>query len=200
MTNIKFPNSLEAEQQILGAVLLDNGLLSEAAQLDDDAFYNARHRRAFQAMKMLADNGEPITPLTVANCVGNKTDLSVTEISSWIHGLPLNMSIDPQIAILRDKLVKRKIIRDADAVIRNTADDADTGSNLAEQAAETFQSLLASSLIDRRPTMRLDEALERSYEFWERMATGKVVSVGTGMDEIDHALTGGGFGKGMFHV
>lgn len=201
MTGLKFPNSLETEQHLLGAIILDAALISEAAVLDDGAFYNTRTRRAFQAIKQLIDLGEQLTPLSIAESVGNTQELSVTEITSWTHGIPFQMSIEPLIARLRDKQLKRRLIKQADDVIREAQDESDTAANLAGKAAESFQSTLSGAdVTGGRPTLRIDAVLEESYERWERMSSGKIVTVGTGIDSIDTSLTGGGFEKGMFHV
>lgn len=197
MQNI--PNSLETEQQLLGAVILDESVLSEVATLDDDAFYNSQTRRVFQAIKHLADANEQITPLNIYNAIGTSA-VSMRDIANWAHGLPFQMKVEPLIAILRDKQVKRLLIQQADQIIRDASEESDTGTNITSKAASLFQDIHSSSLTGRRPTLHIAEAMEESYERWDKMANGKIITVGTGIDAIDKQLTGGGFEKGMFHV
>ncbi|HJT65662.1 MAG TPA: DnaB-like helicase N-terminal domain-containing protein, partial [Pyrinomonadaceae bacterium] len=60
------PNSSEAERAILGAVLLDNGLISQAIeQLRPEDFYVPSHRRIFVAMIALFERGAEINPILI---------------------------------------------------------------------------------------------------------------------------------------
>jgi replicative DNA helicase len=60
------PNSAEAERAILGSVILDNGLVSQAIELlKPDDFYVPSHRRIFLAMISLFERGSEINPILV---------------------------------------------------------------------------------------------------------------------------------------
>src|SRR5215475_187318 len=60
------PNSAEAERAILGAILLDNGLISQAIeQLKSEDFYVPSHRRIFNAMIALFEEGTEIKPILI---------------------------------------------------------------------------------------------------------------------------------------
>jgi len=60
------PNSSEAERAILGAVLLDNGMISQAIELlKPEDFYVPSHRRIFVAMTALFERGGEINPILI---------------------------------------------------------------------------------------------------------------------------------------
>lgn len=60
------PNSSEAERAILGAILLDNGLINQAIEmLEPSDFYVPSHRRVFTAMKALFERGSEINPILI---------------------------------------------------------------------------------------------------------------------------------------
>ena len=60
------PNSAEAERAILGAILLDNGLISQAIeQLKAEDFYVPSHRRIFLAMIALFERGAEINAILI---------------------------------------------------------------------------------------------------------------------------------------
>ena len=64
----KTPNDIEAEQRVLGAILLDNKTLKKARHiLVADDFFRERHRLIFLAMTTLADRNEPQDLITLTN-------------------------------------------------------------------------------------------------------------------------------------
>ena len=61
------PQSIEAEQSVLGGLLLDNGAWDRVADLITDRdFYRADHRTIFQHIAQLIENNKPADALTVA--------------------------------------------------------------------------------------------------------------------------------------
>src|SRR5438445_2309401 len=60
------PHSSEAERAILGGVVLDNGLISQAIELlRPEDFYVSSHRRVFTAMIALFERGAEINPILI---------------------------------------------------------------------------------------------------------------------------------------
>src|SRR5437867_11742955 len=70
------PWSNEAEQAILGAMLLDQDAALKAAELlDDTMFYKEGHRALFRAMIGLAERGDVIDPVMLRDELGRRGDL-----------------------------------------------------------------------------------------------------------------------------
>src|ERR687884_1038716 len=87
------PNSSEAERAILGAVLLDNGLISQAIeQLRPEDFYVPSHRRIFLAMIALFERGSEINPILIGEELRRDGALEsaggITFITNLTYGLP----------------------------------------------------------------------------------------------------------------
>ena len=60
------PSSAESERVILGAILLDNTLISQAIELlKQEDFYSPLHRRVFRAMTNLFESGDKIEPILI---------------------------------------------------------------------------------------------------------------------------------------
>src|SRR5262249_60376695 len=60
------PQSLDAEQSVLGGILLDNGALDRLAEiLHADDFYREAHRKVFRAMQALSERNEPVDLITL---------------------------------------------------------------------------------------------------------------------------------------
>src|SRR5678810_1337538 len=92
------PNSAEAERAILGAVLLDNGLISQAIeQLRPEDFYIPSHRRIFMAMIALFERGAEINPILIGEELRKENSLEsvggFTSINNLTYGLPHSTNI-----------------------------------------------------------------------------------------------------------
>src|ERR1700683_2833766 len=60
------PQNIEAEQSVLGAVLLENEAINQALEiLTADDFYRETHREIFRAMMDLSDHNQPVDAITL---------------------------------------------------------------------------------------------------------------------------------------
>ncbi|HUY18679.1 MAG TPA: DnaB-like helicase N-terminal domain-containing protein [Candidatus Binataceae bacterium] len=105
---------LDAEQSVLGAVLLDNEALKHAVEnLRSDDFYRDAHREIFRAMVELADRNRPIDAITLANALTTKTLLETIGGGAYIAELaacvPTAANIAHYARIVRDKAVLRRL-------------------------------------------------------------------------------------------
>src|ERR671928_631639 len=87
------PNSAEAERAILGAIILDNSLVSQAIELlKPEDFYVPSHRRIFLAMISLFERGSEINPILIGEELRREGELEstggVTFITNLTYGLP----------------------------------------------------------------------------------------------------------------
>src|SRR5215210_5854446 len=86
------PNSAEAERAILGAVILDNGLISQAIELlRPEDFYVPSHRRVFLAMVALFERGSEINPILIGEELKRDGALESTGGISFISNLFLGL-------------------------------------------------------------------------------------------------------------
>src|SRR5256885_14594453 len=75
------PWSNEAEQAVLGAMLLDQDAALKAAEvLDDTMFYREGHRLLFRSMIALTERGDVIDPVTLRDELVRRGDLDRSEI------------------------------------------------------------------------------------------------------------------------
>src|SRR2546422_2176134 len=84
------PWSNEAEQAVLGAMLLDQDAALKAAELlDDTMFYREGHRLLYRAMTALTERGDVIDPVTLREELGKRGDLRseehTSELQSRLH-------------------------------------------------------------------------------------------------------------------
>ena len=86
MEQIQIPNSAEAERAILGGVVLDNGLISQAIELvRPEDFYTPSHRRIFTAMVALFERGTEINPILIGDELKKEKALEAVGGISFIN-------------------------------------------------------------------------------------------------------------------
>jgi replicative DNA helicase len=107
------PHNLEAEESVLGAILLSKdaiGLIAEKLKPED--FYDKNNGKIFEAMMELYEMGKPIDILTVSKTLkknkGNKVDASY--ITDLLNAVPTAANIEHYAEIIREDATKRKLI------------------------------------------------------------------------------------------
>ena len=71
------PHSIEAEQAVLGGLMLKNDAFDSIAEvLADSDFYSKDHQLIFNAMHSLSADGQPFDPITLSEFLQNNNDLS----------------------------------------------------------------------------------------------------------------------------
>ena len=136
------PVSIDAERSILGAILLDNSLYDQAAELlGPDDFSLDAHRRIYARMRELQETGRPVDMITLAEELDRKREVEaiggVAYLSSLIDGVPERPSIEYYVRIVRNKALLRGLINIAQNAIAEAiehTDEADEVLNRAEQA------------------------------------------------------------------
>src|SRR5436309_12786072 len=125
------PWSNEAEQAVLGAMLLDQDAALKAAEvLDDTMFYREGHRLLFRSMLALTERGDVIDAVTLRDELVRRGDLDRAGGKEYrgtgIDVVPTAANIDYHARIVRDKAVLRRLIEAATAIIQDAYDGRTT--------------------------------------------------------------------------
>ena len=110
------PQNLEAEQCVLGSVMLQSGAIAKAAELlTADDFYRDAHQSIFNAMITLFDKGEPLDLITVSNLIKNNNELEKVGGPGYLATLtdivPMAANLSYYAKIVREKAILRKLIQ-----------------------------------------------------------------------------------------
>src|SRR5687768_4125176 len=110
------PHDVQAEQAVLGAVLLDMAALSPArALLSPEDFFNGRHQRIFAAMVELADRHEPIDPVTLGDLLESRGELTSIggrgELAEFVTAVASASNITHHSKIVLEHAKRRRLIR-----------------------------------------------------------------------------------------
>ena len=115
------PHSVEAEQSVLGGLLLDNSAWDRAADLlNPSDFYRYEHRLIFQAMKELVEGSKPADVVTVHERLQNMGKSQECGGLAYLNGLaqsvPSAANLRRYAEIVRERAVLRKLIEASDEI------------------------------------------------------------------------------------
>src|SRR5947208_2612605 len=155
------PWSNEAEQAVLGAMLLDQDAALKAAEvLDDTTFYREGHRLLFRSMIALTERGDVIDPVTLRDELVRRGDLDraggMEYIGALIDVVPTAANIDYHARIVRDKAVLRRLIEAATAIIQDAYDGRTTSKEQLGQRLLCSEGLVDAQRL-RRGQLRDDD-------------------------------------------
>src|SRR5213594_4220870 len=133
------PSTPDTERAILGAIILDNTLISQAVELLKPAdFYVPSHRRIFLAMIALFERSSEINPILIADELrrDNSLDSSggVLFLTNLTYGLPHVASIEQFARVVRGKSLLRQLVRVANKITGEALEEAEEPEIVLEQA------------------------------------------------------------------
>jgi replicative DNA helicase len=115
------PQSLDAEESVLGGILLDATALDRVVEMmGADDFYRESHRKIFRAMLALTERGEPIDLITLTDTLKARGDLQgiggATYLAELAEKIPSAANIAHYARIVREKAVLRSLITVANEI------------------------------------------------------------------------------------
>jgi replicative DNA helicase len=189
------PNSAEAERAILGSVVLDNGLVSQAIELlKPEDFYVPSHRRIFLAMIALFERGSEINPILIGEELRREGELEsvggFTFITNLTYGLPHFANIAHYAKVVRDKSLLRQLIKATNKITSEALEEEDEAEVILDHAEQAI-----FALADERTRQGFahvkpvaDHILEKVQEMAGR--TAMLTGLTTGFNELDTMTSG----------
>lgn len=189
------PQSIEAEQAILGAMLLDRDAITTAAEiLRAEDFYYEPHRHIFEAILTLFNRGESTDMLTVAEELKRRGNLDECGGQAYLMKLmevvPSVANIEDYCRIVEEKSILRQLIQVAHQIV-NWAyhHDGDLESLIDRAEAALFRVGQRRVGVQFQP---LTELIRQTYDFLEQRSRqpGALLGIPTGFTELDEVLGG----------
>ena len=160
------PHNLEAEQALLGAILVNNEAIDRVSTfLKPGHFYDALHARIYEAASKLILSGKRATPITLKTFFQADPPVGELPVPQYLGRLAANattiINAEDYGRTIYDLAIRRQLI----------------------QIGETMVNTAFNSPIDAPPTMQIEDAEQQLYELAE---TGKY---GSGFEPFSSALT-----------
>jgi len=193
------PQNLEAEQSILGAILIDNEALPKVLEiLDPGDFYRLSHKKIFNAMTDLFDKNEPIDLITLTDQLKRKDDLDaiggLSYLSSLVDMTPTSANIRYHSKIVREKALLRGLIQSAQEISTKVYEDSLDAEDLVDYAEKAIFNISDKKI--KASFITLKDVIKDSFEMIERLYDKKdtITGVPSGFSDLDDLTTG--FQKG----
>ncbi len=193
------PQNLEAEQSIIGAILIDNDALPKALEvISSDDFYKLSHRKIFDAMTQLFDKNEPIDLITLTDILRKQDELDavggISYLSSMVNMIPTAANIKYHSHIVREKALLRGILRSATDIASKVYEDNFDAEDLVDYAEKSIFDISGKRI--KVSFVPLKEVIKDSFEMIEHLYDKKetVTGVPSGFRDLDELTTG--FQKG----
>ncbi len=189
------PQNLEAEQSVLGAILLDNGALAKAMELlSEEDFYRTAHRKIYRAMLELSEIGEVIDHITLTERLKARGELEAVGgaayLAELVQAVPSAANIRYHCKIVRDKALLRGLISMSTDVIARGYEGLAPIDELLEFAEQAVFSLAQGKL--GRSFTPINQIIKESLELVDRLSKRKerVTGVPTGFYDLDELTAG----------
>lgn len=189
------PNNLEAERAILGAILLDNLMINQAAErLRRDDFFLDSHRRIFEKMLLLYESGRAIDPVTLQEELRRSGDLDFVGgpayIASLYDGVPRFPSIDNYTKIVKDKAILRRLITTSNQIMASCFDGEEEADQILDNAERLILSIGEERI--RQGFVPISEVAKKQLEYIEEIAGRDqlITGIATGFTDLDYMTSG----------
>ncbi|WP_194192637.1 replicative DNA helicase [Clostridium chrysemydis] len=193
------PQSIEAEQSVLGSMILERSAIAQAAEgLNEDDFYRDSHKVIFRTIIEMFRKDMAVDLITVLEDL-KSTDLLdraggvsyVTEISASV---PTTANVGSYIKIVEEKSTLRKLIKASSEIIEEGYNNQSNVDGVLDKAQKSiFDIAEKKSSNDFEP---LSQVLERGFIEIERLFNnkGEITGVSSGFLDLDAKTSG--FQKG----
>lgn len=193
----KLPFSLEAEQSVLGSILIDPEALSDVATLiSADDFYLEEHREIFFAMQRLFLQSRQIDPVTLMDTLTKSnvydSERSKSYIQTLVEIVPSTGNIRDYASIVRDKSLLRRLIKVTEEISEDAYAAQDKASDIINQAeAKVFE---IAQTKEQHDFSHIRDVILGTYQQIKDVADNKEEAVGTptGFSSLDSVLVGMG--------
>ncbi len=196
-TQIKriMPNSIEAEQSVIGAMIMDKDAVVAASEiLLPEDFYHGQYGVLFEAMVELLNAGQPIDVVTLQNRLREKAvppEVSSLEyVGDLIASVPTSANIKHYANIVKEKSTLRKLIRVNEEIENECyAGNETLDTVLADTEKKIFDLLQSKGGGDFVPIKQVVMNALAKIEQASKMK-GNVTGIATGFTDLDYRTAG----------
>lgn len=188
------PQSIEAEEAVLGGILLDNRALDQAVEaLTAEDFYREAHRRMFQAIIDLDERGEPADVITLTECLKRRGDLEAAGGAAGVAELVDRTATASNVGfyakIVRDKSILRRLVEAGSDIAQRAGLGASDVGEILDQAEQTVLDIANRRM---RPFSRLEEIIVTTVGQIEDMYKNPdaLTGVPSGLIDLDKLTSG----------
>ncbi|MGB7604021.1 MAG: replicative DNA helicase [Lutisporaceae bacterium] len=189
------PNSLEAEQSVLGAMLLDKEAISVATEfVSREDFYREAHKEIFEAVVELFDKGQPVDLITLPEKLKVRNTLEavggITYLTNLMNIVPSTHNVGNYAKIIEEKSLLRKLIKASNEIMSKSYEGPGDISAVIEGAEKAIFDISLNR--SNQGFVHIKNILNSNFDKIEELYLnkGKITGVSTGFTDLDEILSG----------
>jgi replicative DNA helicase len=196
MDNLKIPPyNLEAEQSVLGSMLLSKDAITVAAeQLQAQDFYKESHKKIFEVIVRLYEDREPVDLITVTEALRTAKILEqiggATYLTALTEIVPTAANISYYCKIVEEKALIRRLINTTSEILSMAYDQQNEVEDLLDEAERRIFEIAQKRRVEN--FHHIKEILFDTFERIEQLynSEGGITGVPTGFPDIDEKTSG----------
>jgi replicative DNA helicase len=194
--NLKIPpQNLEAEQSVLGGILLEPEALSRVLEvMTGDDFYRESHRKIFDSMLDLYQKGTPVDLITLTEILHKKGHLEdiggASYLTTLTDAIPSAVHVDVYAKIIREKSILRRLINRTTEIASKSYNFAGQAEDLLDEAEKAIFEISDAKI---NPLVYpLSDVIKDSFSTIEQLydRREKVIGVPSGFTKLDQLTSG----------
>src|SRR3989338_6575378 len=189
------PQNLDAEQAVLGSMLLEeSAILAAAEHLDEPVFYKDAHRKIFAALLALYKATTPVDLITVTDELKRRNQLEEVGGASYLATLtrivPTAANAEYYCRIVKQKAILRDLIRVSTRIAGDCYEEAVEPDVLLDRAEMMIFDIASKKL--KRDAVAMKDIIKSSIEMIDTLyqRKGMITGMPTGFLELDQQLAG----------
>nr|CRH07854.1 Replicative DNA helicase [Candidatus Magnetococcus massalia] len=189
--------SREAEQSVLGAVMLDNSVMDQIADvITADDFYMGAHQKIFISMIQLLERGEPVDPVVLRQYLERSEELDAIGGPSYLGELvttvPTTANAMAYARMVRDKATLRALAQEATEIVERCYTNDAPVETLVEEAEQKIFQISEAKDTQRSSYADIKSVMVPVFERIEKLmeSSASVTGVPTGFTDVDNQLAG----------
>ena len=183
-------HSRDAEQAILGALLVNNASLDRVADLTAEHFFNAEHRAIFDELRAQIAASKPADVITVhEGLTAAGHDVPLSYLSDLWGCIPTAAGIMRHAGIVREFARARALLAAASRASELAYDHSRPIAERIDEVAGELTKMLEETV--QREAVGISQSLAEHIDVIERRAAGEEVGIATGLHDLDEMLSGG---------
>ena len=189
------PNSVEAEQSVLGAMLLDKEAISTATELiSGEDFYREAHKEIFEAIVEIYDKGEPVDLITLTEKLKKRNTLDavggITFLTNLMDAVPTTHNVKYYAKIIEDKSLLRRLIKSSNEIITKSYQASDDIGEIIDDAEKGIFNISLNR--STQGFTHVKNILNINFDKIEELYLnkGRITGVPTGFNDLDGKLSG----------
>ena len=189
------PHSIEAEESILSALLLDNNTLMDVLEvITSDDFYRTAHQFIFSAIAELFNKAEPVDLVTVTNFLRDKNQLETiggaAYLARLIDTVPTAVNVTHYARIVRDKATLRRLIAKSAEITQKCYESSGEMESVLDFAEKAVFDISQDN--NRSAFYPISKIIESNIDALEERQGNRALITGvpTGFTRLDHMTSG----------